>query len=127
LPETLLRVEELTCERFFAGIPNPDGPSEWLIIAGRVLNPHPGPVQLATNNALAVSILDAQGALVVTVRGPMAVTSLDAGQTYTFDLRYDDAALPAAASCAVEFTTSDGEQAPLEGVTSAEIAIVALP
>jgi hypothetical protein len=123
----LLRVEELTCERFFAGIPNPDGPSEWLIVAGRVLNPHPGPVQLAANAALTARILDAQGGLVVTVRGPMAVTSLDAGQTYGFDLRYDEAALPAAASCGVEFTAADGETTPLEGMTSIEVTIVALP
>ena len=120
-------MEELACVRTFPGIPDPDGPDEWMDITGRVMNPHTAQVELAKIAAVTVRVFNEQNGLVITVKGPMPVTLLDAGQTYQFDLRHDDSPLPDAASCAVAFTGADGNALPLEGMTEAEVTVLPLP
>ena len=120
-------MEELACVRTFSGVPNPNGPNEWMDITGRVMNPHTAPVELAQIAAITVSVYNEQSGLVITVKGPMPVTRLDAGQTYQFDLRHDDSPLPDAASCAVALTGADGDALPLDGMTEAEVTILPLP
>lgn len=130
-PESLqrLRVDSLVCERFFPGIPNPDGPNEWLNISGTITNVGDHNLNFARlEPPVIVEVLDLNGQTVVTVEPELRENVLVAGQLTRFDADPINEWHPSAVNCRVKFNLAeDGQKLVMQGETQVEVTIFAAP
>lgn len=127
-PEVLLHVDSLVCERFFPGVPNPDGPNEWLNISAEITNSgrpgtlSDGPIDLIVN------VFDAAGETVVLVELENDGLALAPGESKTYFAPTINERHPAAKSCAISAVLSGSDKAiSLSGETESEVTILAAP
>lgn len=128
-----VRVDALVCERLFPGVPNPDGPNEWLNVSGTVTNVGALDIVFAsvfasTGPPVVVDLLDLDGRLLISLEPKLANSVLPAGQAARFEADRINAEHPSVASCRVRFNLDEIEQAlSAVGKTEAEVTIFAAP
>ena len=124
-----LRVDSFVCERFFPGIPNPDGPNEWLNISGTLTNVGDQNLKFANlEPPVIVEVLDLNGQAVVTMEPNLSVNVLVAGQLARFEADPINREHPSAVSCRVTFNLAeDGQNLEIHGENQVEVTIFAAP
>lgn len=128
----LIRVDSFVCQRFFPGVPNPDGPNEWLNISGSITNPDVEMPLSLSEHELRVEVLDSSGAVVRTVPVTTDAQTLAPGATTTFNGEPVNEENPTASTCRIAFGNyaSDDQTGPLTlvlGQATVEIEIFAAP
>ena len=127
-----IQVDSSVCQRFFPGVPNPDGPNEWLNISGSVTNPDDELPLYTDEFALAVEVLDADGSVIRSVPVTTAVETLAPGESTTFNGESVNAEHPTATTCRVASVIQyDEEQTDLviviSGLATVAVEIFAAP
>jgi hypothetical protein len=127
-----IRVDSFVCQRFFPGVPNPDGPNEWLNISGAVSNPNIGIHLNLAEIALSVDVLDESGDVVRSVPLTTAVQTLAPGESTMFNGEPVNEVTPTAITCRIAFGVSMAEDqtGPLSvvlGQTTVAVEIFAAP
>ncbi len=125
----VLRVDTLVCERFFPGVPNPDGPNERLNVNGSVTNTGGSAIDLSDRpSGFVVELLTAEGALILKLTPEFTETVITPDQLTSFTAPTVNAQHPTAASCQIKTVsgTSRADVA-LEGKLTTEVTILAAP
>lgn len=119
----------MTCERFHAGIPNPDGPGEWLHVFGKVTNTGESDIDLSSRaTPLGVEILDVDGNAVMVVEPVPASTDLASGETVWFGIEPINDWHPFADSCRLSFNLAEKYGNPvITGEIRVNVEIFAAP
>lgn len=128
LTSVSLEVTSLVCERFYPGVPDPDGTDEWFNVRVEVKNAGSRNVALREPAIAQVRVPGGAEGGMMTVNIDLPVSVLEPGATYQFSGSNLAAPLPGAHTCQVIFMPAeDGVFLIMAGTSQAEITTTAAP